>query len=121
VLALGGDGVSSLKIWHGLNTVLLLSAITILSGIVLFFVLKPSVGKLQSITRFNGISPQGIFNQLSRGTMASARRFTKLMHNGFLRSYLTKIIFFLVCLVGYALIRDVNIKLFVEKTTPISL
>src|SRR5699024_2489744 len=112
--------IPQLKIWHGLNTVLMLSALTILSGIFLFFVLKPSAKRLAGIVQFNGVSPQGVFDQLTKGAKAFARHFTKFMHDGFLRSYLTKIIFFLVCLIGYYLIRNVDIQLFTEKSTAIS-
>lgn len=115
------SGIEALKIWHGFNIVLLLSVGTIIGGIVLYFVLKPSAQRLEGIMRFNIVSPQVLYDRLAQHTKALAYYFTTLMHNGFLRSYLTKIIFFLVCLVGYFLISNVDIKLLVEKTTPIGI
>jgi len=115
------DIVVSLKLWHGLNTVLLLSAITIVCGIILYLILKPSLKRLSAIGKLDSFAPQTIFISLTRGTKLIAFRYTKFMHNGFLRSYLTKIIFFLVCLIGYYLIRNVDIQLYTDKHTPISI
>ena len=119
--ALGeSGGVIGLKVWHGFNLVLGLSALTVAGGLILYFVLKPSANRLQSITKLEFISPQNIFNTLSAATKKMALGFTKFMHNGYLRSYLTKIVFFLVCLIGFYLIRFVDVKFAVEKLTAVS-
>lgn len=115
------DIVVSLKLWHGLNTVLMLSAITIVCGIILYLILKPSLKRLNAIGKLDSFAPQTIFMSLARGTKLIALRYTKFMHNGFLRSYLTKIVFFLVCLIGYYLVRNVDIQLYTDKHTPISI
>jgi len=115
------DVVVSLKLWHGLNTVLMLSAITIVCGIILYLILKPSLKGLTAIGKLDFLAPQTIFRSLSRGTNFIAWRYTKFMHDGFLRSYLTKIIFFLVCLIGYYLVRNVDIQWYTDKHTPISI
>jgi len=120
--ALGANSNNTaLQIWHGLNLVLLLSAITIVCGIMLYLILKPSEQKLKMINRLDFISPHSIFNFLARSTKNTALRVTQFMHNGFLRSYLTKIIFFLVCLIGFYLIKNVNIQFYAEKLTIISI
>lgn len=113
-------GLEPLKIWHGFNIVLVLSAVTIAGGVILYFVLKPSEARLAWVQRFNALSPQVIFAKLSLVTKTLADRFTRFMHNGFLRSYLTKIIVFLVLFVGYSLLRNVEIKLWLYKITAIS-
>lgn len=115
------DIVVSLKLWHGLNTVLMLSAITIVCGIILYLILKPSLKRLIAIGKLDSFAPQTIFMFFAGGIKLIALRYTKFMHNGFLRSYLTKIIFFLVCLIGYYLIRNVDIQLYTDKHTPISI
>ncbi|TCK83430.1 putative monovalent cation/H+ antiporter subunit A [Albibacterium bauzanense] len=115
------DTVVSLKLWHGFNTVLMLSALTIVCGIILYLILKPSLKRLNAIGKLDSFSPQTIFMSLAKGTKFIALRYTKFMHNGFLRSYLTKIIFFLVCLIGYYLIRNVDIQLYTDKHTAISM
>ena len=122
VAALGEPGeVIGLKVWHGFNLVLGLSALTIVSGIILYFILKPSARRLESIARLEFISPQNIFNILRAATKNTALAFSKFMHNGYLRSYLTKIVFFLVCLIGFYLIRFVDIKYTIEKLTVVSI
>ena len=119
--ALGVTGdLEPLKIWHGFNIVLLLSAITIVGGVSLYFILKPSVRREEWILRFNAVSPQAMFNRLTLVTKAFADRFTRFMHNGFLRSYLTKIILFLVLFVGYSLLSNVDIRLWLYNVTSVS-
>lgn len=115
------DVVVSLKLWHGLNTVLMLSAITIVCGIILYLIFKPSLKGLIAIGKLDSFAPQAIFMSLARGIKFIARRYTKFMHDGFLRSYLTKIIFFLVCLIGYYLVKNVDIQWYTDKHTPISI
>src|SRR5690606_8264533 len=56
----------SLKIWHGFNTVLIISLVTILLGIVLFFVWKPSRIKMDFITKLEHLSPESIANTVTR-------------------------------------------------------
>jgi multicomponent Na+:H+ antiporter subunit A len=121
VQAMGSGDTVSLKIWHGFNTVLMLSAITIVSGIILYLILKPSLKGLTAIGKLDFLAPQTIFSSLAGGAKFIAFRYTKFMHNGFLRSYLTKIIFFLVCLIGYYLIRNVDIQWYTDKHTEIGI
>jgi len=119
--ALGsGNTVEALKIWHGLNVVLMLSAITIVCGITLYLLIKPTEKKLKLIATLDFISPHSIFNFSAKYAKNAAKRFTKFMHNGFLRSYLTKIIFFFVCLIGFYLIKNVDIQFDSQKLTAIS-
>lgn len=52
-----------LQIWHGFNLVLLLSALTIILGTILYFINKPNPRKLQWIERLNFIAPLTIFQK----------------------------------------------------------
>jgi multicomponent Na+:H+ antiporter subunit A len=50
-----------LKIWHGFNTVLILSLATLAVGTLLYLINKPSDKKLASLSRFNSLAPQAIY------------------------------------------------------------
>ena len=110
----------SLKIWHGFNTVLLLSSVTIVGGVLLYLYIKPSSKSLHRLSKYESFSPQAIFNRLTHGMRNVAVGFTKFMHNGFLRAYLTKIVFFMVCLISFYLIRYVDIQFSTLRFTTIS-
>lgn len=102
--AVGGDGTAvELKLWHGFNTVLLLSAITLGTGTLCYFLLKPSDKKVRAIERFEKLSPKSIFIGMGSWFARFSAAWTSLFQNGFLRSYVTTIIVFLVILVGYSL------------------
>jgi multicomponent Na+:H+ antiporter subunit A len=59
VLSMQSEGVDiSLKLWHGFNIILLLSVVTLVIGISLYLITKPSENKTKFISRFNAISPQ---------------------------------------------------------------
>jgi multicomponent Na+:H+ antiporter subunit A len=65
---------------------------------------KPDKRKLGLVERFNVISPQTIFTKLSNSLVGFSARYTDIMHNGFLRSYLFKIIIFAELLLTYQLL-----------------
>lgn len=92
-----------LKIWHGFNTVLILSLLTLVLGAVIYFVNSPSHNKLAYVARFDALAPKTIFSKLWRGLTGLSTWYTDLMHNGFLRSYLLKIIIFAELLLAYEL------------------
>src|SRR5690606_20313826 len=86
-LGITGD-LEPLKIWHGFNVVLVLSAVTIAGGVILYCILTPSTGRWEWVLRFDAVSPQVTSGKLVLVTETFADRFTNFMHNGFLRSYL---------------------------------
>lgn len=96
-----------LKIWHGFTPVLLLSVLTIVSGLGLYL-LHPHVQKgLKTIEKLNIISPQHLIEKLALGIQQFAFFYTRLMHNGYLRNYLIVIILFITGLVGYRFVTSV--------------
>lgn len=104
VEAVGGLGEEvHLKLWHGFNTILLLSGVTLLLGFLLYFFLKPSEQKETAIARLDFIAPKNLV--LKFGTMVwhFSNAWTRIFQNGFLRNYVSTIILFLVALVGYSL------------------
>lgn len=92
-----------LQIWHGFNLVLLLSALTIILGTILYFVNKPNPRKLQWIERLNFIAPLTIFQKAYQRIYNFSTSYSNYFHNGYLRSYLLKIIIFAEVLLAYQL------------------
>ena len=92
-----------LKIWHGFNTILLLSAITIVLGTVIYFINKPSEHKLKWIEKLNFLAPITIFQKCYQTIYNFSTSYSHYFHNGYLRSYLLKIIIFAEILLAYQL------------------
>ena len=103
-----------LKIWHGFNTILLLSATTIILGFVLFFTKKNSGKSLVVIERFEKVSPKTIIEAFGESVRSFAIRYTRFFHNGYLRSYVLTIVVFITILVGYRLFTTVSIRVNTE-------
>ena len=97
-----------LKLWHGFNLILGLSAITLAVGIILYVTFKPSAKKERGIARLDFIAPLTLVNGFGHSFKAFANWWTRIFQNGFLRNYVSTIILFLVVLVGYSLFSDQN-------------
>lgn len=93
-----------LKIWHGINTVLILSLATLIVGILVYVINRPSENKVRFVNKFSIISPEGIYKKSCSLLIRFSHLFTNLMHNGYLRSYVIKIILFAEVLLIYQLI-----------------
>ena len=93
----------NLKIWHGVNTVLILSLGTLALGILVYFTNKASQSKLQWVEKFNHLSPQHTLNVIAAAIYRFSNWYTNNLHNGYLRSYHLKIILFAELLLGYKL------------------
>ncbi len=99
-----------LKIWHGFNQVLLLSATTIILGLGIFLAKKYNGKPLEFLEKLNGISPRNIVENFGEATRKFAFLYTRFFHNGYLRNYLITIILFLTLLVGYRLFTTTSIE-----------
>src|SRR5690606_13001919 len=99
-----------LKIWHGFNEVLLLSALTIILGLGIFLAKKYNGKPLEFLEKFNRISPRNIVENFGEATRNFAFQYTRFFHNGYLRNYLITIIIFLTLLVGYRLFTTTSIE-----------
>lgn len=107
VTALGESGSEvQLKLWHGFNLILALSATTIGVGALLYFILKPSQKLEKGIAKLEFISPKTIVEQFGMGFGKFSRFTTGIIQNGYLRYYVSVIILFLVLLTGYTLIQN---------------
>lgn len=109
-----------LKIWHGFNTVLLLSGTTIVLGLTFYLLKRPSQIRLQALSKFDFIAPQRILSLLVKRIEIFSFRYTRTLHNGYLRSYLLIIIIFLIGIIGYRLFTTVHIRLDFSKLSPIA-
>jgi multicomponent Na+:H+ antiporter subunit A len=89
-----------LKIWHGFNLTLLLSAVTLAGGIGLYLVTKPTHGKEETVGRLEFLAPGRLFTGAARGLNRFSEWYTALLQNGFLRVYLQYIIVFLTVLLA---------------------
>lgn len=99
----GSNTEAHLKIWHGFNTVFILSLVTLALGTIVFFINKPSLTKLQAVEKLNTISPQRILTGYANDIIRFGQWFTNIFHNGYLRSYHLKIILFAEALLAYQL------------------
>lgn len=111
---------SPLKIWHGFNIVLLLSGITLAAGSLLYFFKKPSPAGLNWIEGFNRISPENIMRQLARYFSRLSDWYTDVFHNGFLRSYLLRIMVFSILLLGYRILKGDSVYISLDRISSIS-
>ncbi|MBP3942350.1 putative monovalent cation/H+ antiporter subunit A [Sphingobacteriaceae bacterium WQ 2009] len=110
----------NLKIWHGFNTVLLLSIGTLALGTIIYLVQKPTANKLAFIEKFNNLSPKHIFERMGALLLRFSDFYTNKIHNGYLRSYMLKIIIFAEVLIGYELLNSGPISIDFDKLSPIS-
>lgn len=110
-----------IKLWHGFNLILLLSVITLSVGIALYLLFKPSHSNENFAARFDLLSPQRLVVRISGGFGGFSLRYTRLLQNGYLRSYLITIILFLVAIVAYKLVAEVSIYVTRERWSDISI
>lgn len=102
-----------LKLWHGFNTVLMLSAITIALGVLLFSVNR-YVRNSSQLQRLEFISPQNLTESFGEFFKRFAFVYTRLLHNGYLRNYLIFIIVFITGLVGYRFFTKLPVEVLME-------
>ncbi|MGO1244024.1 MAG: putative monovalent cation/H+ antiporter subunit A [Sphingobacterium sp.] len=109
-----------LKIWHGFNTVLILSLSTLAVGTLVYLFNKPSSIKLAKIESANKISAQYVITGIGKQFAVFAKWYTDIFHNGYLRSYHFKIILAAELLLGYKLWISGPIYINFEDLTPLS-
>ena len=117
----GADTEMHLAIWHGFNTVLILSLATLAAGTILYFANKPSLSKLNKIEKLQRISPQRILTGYSNDIVRFADWFSNFFHNGYLRSYHMKIILFAEALLIYKLWQSGPIQIDFDNLTPLTI
>lgn len=112
VTAMGGDGSQvHLELWHGFTLVLLLSAITIIVGLVLYFKITPTERLNLRAARFEFISPREIFQKLWNWFNKLSGLWTDIFQNGYLSNYISVIVVFMIALTGYTLYNTATFSL----------
>jgi len=93
----------TIKLWHGFNFVLLLSFVTLLSGIGVYFFRKKIAHIINKMSLSRSFKPSFWYDRILNGTLSFARLQTKVLQNGYLRYYIIFIILTTLGLAGYAL------------------
>ncbi|MBN1278611.1 MAG: DUF4040 domain-containing protein, partial [Chlorobiaceae bacterium] len=92
-----------IKLWHGFNEVLFLSFLTLLCGILFFFVRTAMLPHLKGRHIHPLLKPSAWYDALIAGMLRTARAQTRLLQNGSLRNYITVIVITAVSLAASAL------------------
>ena len=99
-----------IKLWHGFNTVLYLSMLTLLLGATLLYFIKPTLKKEEVVQRFKFLAPKSIFRGFGNLFQRFAILWTNTFQNGYLRNYILTIIVFLTLLISYYLVSHVTFQ-----------
>jgi multicomponent Na+:H+ antiporter subunit A len=110
-----------IKLWHGFNTILLLSGITLLVGFLLFILLIPSEKRLQFFSKLEFISPLSLIYNFGNVFNKFSRLYTGLFQNSFLRYYVLTILSFLSILLAYKLFSGVRLNVNFATLTEITI
>lgn len=94
-----------LVLWHGINTVLLLGASTVVLGVLLYAGRQRLLQALTRGGRFQVPGPERGYQLLLEGVLRLARVQTGLLQSGYLRVYLKVVLGFVVALFALALWR----------------
>lgn len=100
-----------LALWHGFNLILLLSAITLVSGLILYLIWKPSQAKEKLISYIEFLSPKSIFIKLGKGFLSISYFLTRTVQNGYLRKYILVILIILTIVLGAHIIFSQGVSL----------
>lgn len=97
-----------LALWHGLNPMLILSIITVIGGVLVYWRLSTVKRIIAAVDAGERIGPDRIINATLDGLPAFAQRVTRFTQSGYLRQYVGVTIGVMVALVGYLFIRWVT-------------
>lgn len=91
-VSVGAKDLSPIKLWHGFNTILILSLGTLVLGSLIYFYWKPDTSKIEKIQRFYRFSPKSIFQNMYSYFLRLSLFFTKTAQNGYLRNYVLMVV-----------------------------
>ncbi|TVR39199.1 MAG: putative monovalent cation/H+ antiporter subunit A [Cryomorphaceae bacterium] len=103
-------GIPGLKLWHGFNMVLLLSAVTVVSGFVFYVLVKPSKRWESMLKRLKYFAPEQIITFLWQSFERFSSKYTNILQYGLLRFYLMIILLFLITMLGYKFFTGVELR-----------
>lgn len=116
-----GAITAPLKVWHGVNPVLLLSGLTLAGGIGLYYYRQPTHVRLQSMRRYDPFSPETLLLKGAGKFDDFSHWYTNKLHSGNLRSYVHIIVIFMSGLLAYKIITGVNLYLDLSNVSRISI
>jgi multicomponent Na+:H+ antiporter subunit A len=108
-------GLMQIKLWHGFNTVLLLSLVTIGLGVALYFFMKPNAAREAWMEKWESISPEQLTVKLATVLRRLATLYTNFFQSGYLRRYVRTIILFLTILVGIQIVNNLPFPIVLDK------
>ena len=88
----GEEHIVHLKLWHGVNVVFLLSLLTLILGIALYFARNFLRQNRERFAFLAPLTPTVIFEKGLNGLLSFARLQTRILQNGYLRYYLMTIV-----------------------------
>nr|WP_233244210.1 hydrogen gas-evolving membrane-bound hydrogenase subunit E [Brumimicrobium oceani] len=109
---LTGEASPHLAIWHGFNLIILLSAITILGGIAIYFFWKPSHKKESGMLKFDAFAPKSLALKFADLFQRISYFLTRTFQNGYLRRYVLIILVLLTLVFGIHVF--INPRIFLE-------
>ncbi len=104
------EAQAHLKLWHGFNTVLLISILTLATGAGIYYFVKPSHHLSTALDRVKKASPEAWFSALGSGFYALSYRWTKFFQAGLLRYYVLMVVMALTLLVLLRLEGAIQVK-----------
>jgi len=119
--SLSGEAAApSFHLWHGFDFVSILSWATVIIGLGLFFVFKPSIKYRESLDRLNQISSRNLLKKLIELIRNLFWTITHLLQNGYLRYYTAVILVFLIILILFRMYTGFGISFNPVSGSPIS-
>lgn len=98
--------IQPFKLWAGFNFVFVLSLLTIVAGIILYYYRNIWLGISSKLGMFGKISPVRVYEITLKSVLSFATFQTRKLQNGYLRVYLIVIILTATGLVGVGLFRE---------------
>ncbi|MFH7319049.1 putative monovalent cation/H+ antiporter subunit A [Desulfurivibrio sp. D14AmB] len=92
-----------LALWHGVDRVLLLSLLTLATGLLLYRLQPWLLNRLAGLPPLAAWGPERLYELGLAGLFAVARRQTAIIQNGYLRYYILTIVLFAIGLTGTTL------------------
>lgn len=94
-----------LALWHGINPMLILSIITVLGGVLIYWQRARVAQFINAIDAGERIGPDRWFTAMLEGLPTFAKAITHITQNGYLRHYISITVGVMVALVGYLFLR----------------
>ncbi|MFC0268718.1 putative monovalent cation/H+ antiporter subunit A [Kushneria aurantia] len=101
---MGGELTMSLYLWHGINTALIMSMVSLLLGLVICWQWRRVRGLIARLNPLLDRGPESGYWRLMDGLVRFSEWQTRVLQNGHMRNYLLMTLTVFVGLTGYALL-----------------